>query len=278
MKRKLRLVLAITLAMILLLTIKVVSPNAKPFSATTALPPPADYQLMYLDGVVRTTHDYTRINEIVTQRLAQYYGAAMATAYLNAEATGDFTAFYTAMGSTQQTYRYQKLMTNQNGVELELGAYSGGQDIEYTLHRAGLTSIADLRANAIAAGYSDTIDSIRQYADDVGNGKVAKPTSSSTKTAKKSATTSKLDYTKVFDAKYYAAKYPDLAKAGITSDAALLKHFKSTGMKELRQGNAAFNPVSYVQNNADLVAAFGTDYPKYYEHYMQYGYKENRAH
>lgn len=277
MKRKLRLVLAITLAMILLLAVKVVSPNAKPFSATSLLPPAADYQLMYLDGVVRTTHDYTGVNEIVTQRLTQYYGAAMTTAYLNAEATGDFTAFYTAMGSTQPTYRYQKLMTNQNGVELNLGAYSGGQDIEYTLSLTGLTSISDLRSNALANGYPNTIDGMRAYANDVYDKKVPKPTASSAKT-KKTAAASNLDYTKVFDAKYYAAKYPDLAKAGITSDAALLKHFKSTGMKELRQGNASFNPVSYVQNNADLVAAFGTDYPKYYEHYMQYGYKEQRIH
>lgn len=275
MKRKLRSVLIIALAVALTLIGKLELPEAA-ISATTHAP----YQLMYLDGVVRTTQDDTGVNEIVTQRLTQYYGAAMAAAYLNAESTGDFTAFYTAMGSTQQTYRYQKLMTNQNGVELSLMAYSGGQDIEYTLHLTGLTSISDLRSNALASGYPNTIDGMRAYADDVYDKKVPKPTttSSTTTKTKKTATASKLDYTKVFDAKYYAAKYPDLAKAGITSDAALLKHFKSTGIKELRQGNAEFNPVSYIQNNADLVASFGTDYPKYYEHYMKYGYKEQRVH
>ena len=259
--------------MVLTLIGKLELPEAA-ISATTHAP----YQLMYLDGVVRTTQDDTGVNDIVTRQLTKYYGAAMAAAYLNAEATGDFTAFYTAMGSTQPTYRYQKLMTNQNGVELNLGAYSGGQEIEARLHWVGLTSVQGLIANATAAGYSQTLEGMRKYTEDVASKKIAKPTSSSTKVTKKSTTTSKLDYTKVFDAKYYAAKYPDLAKAGITSNAALLKHFKSTGMKELRQGNATFNPVSYVQNNADLVAAFGADYPKYYEHYMQYGYKENRAH
>ena len=86
------------------------------------------------------------------------------------------------------------------------------------------------------------------------------------------------DYTKVFDAKYYAAKYPNLAKAGITTDAALLENFKSVGMQNLLQGNAAFNPVSYLQNNADLVAKYGTDYAKYYQHYMTTGCNENRIH
>ena len=96
--------------------------------------------------------------------------------------------------------------------------------------------------------------------------------------AKSQAAAASLDYSKVFDAKFYASKYPSLAKAGVTTDQQLLDNFKSAGMKNMLQGNAEFNPVVYIQNNPDLVALYGTDYAKYYEHYMTTGYKENRIH
>ncbi len=38
----------------------------------------------------------------------------------------------------------------------------------------------------------------------------------------------------------------------------------------------AFNISVYKENNADLVQAFGDNLPAYYEHYMNFGYDENR--
>lgn len=47
-------------------------------------------------------------------------------------------------------------------------------------------------------------------------------------------------------------------------------------MKEGRVASEAFNISVYKENNADLVQAFGDNLPAYYEHYMNFGYDENR--
>lgn len=47
-------------------------------------------------------------------------------------------------------------------------------------------------------------------------------------------------------------------------------------MKEGRQGNCQFNLDVYKTNNPDLVAAFGDDNVKYYEHYISSGKAEGR--
>lgn len=86
-----------------------------------------------------------------------------------------------------------------------------------------------------------------------------------------------LDYSKVYDGKYYGA-LPDLKQAFGTNQTAIFKHFLDYGMKEGRQANAEFNVKVYKAKNPDLVSAFGNDYKKYFTHYMQYGYKENRVH
>ena len=48
-------------------------------------------------------------------------------------------------------------------------------------------------------------------------------------------------------------------------------------MAEGQQGIASFDVMSYKRQYADLRQAYGNDLPKYYWHYMNYGYKENRA-
>ena len=84
------------------------------------------------------------------------------------------------------------------------------------------------------------------------------------------------DYSSIFVASYYSTRYPDLKAAGITSDAALLNHFVTSGMKEGRQGSEEFNVYVYMNNYPDLKAAFGNDLPKYYLHYMNAGKAEGR--
>lgn len=92
-----------------------------------------------------------------------------------------------------------------------------------------------------------------------------------------SVSAANIDYSAVFDATYYAAKYPDLAAAGITSPAALLNHFVGSGMKEGRQGNAEFNVHAYRARYADLNNAFGDNLPAYYLHYISTGKAEGRV-
>jgi hypothetical protein len=50
----------------------------------------------------------------------------------------------------------------------------------------------------------------------------------------------------------------------------------TNGMKEGRQGSSEFNLNTYKANNPDLVAAFGDDNVKYYEHYISSGKAEGR--
>lgn len=76
-----------------------------------------------------------------------------------------------------------------------------------------------------------------------------------------------IDYTLVFDASYYAAANPDLSDAYGTDVALLFQHFLTSGMKEGRQGSAAFNVWTYKAANPDLANAFGDDLAQYYIYY-----------
>lgn len=100
-------------------------------------------------------------------------------------------------------------------------------------------------------------------------------------TGEKAKTTSNgLDYSLVFDAKYYAKKYPDLAKAGITTEQALFNHFLTYGMSnnEHRQGCEDFNPIIYAAYNKDVVDAYKGNWKDLYIHYILHGHLENRVH
>lgn len=88
----------------------------------------------------------------------------------------------------------------------------------------------------------------------------------------------KVDYSVVFDAGYYYNTYADLRSAIGNDKNALLQHFVAYGMREGRRGNAEFDVKAYMQNNPDLVQAFGTgNLTSYYLHYINYGKKEGRT-
>lgn len=85
-----------------------------------------------------------------------------------------------------------------------------------------------------------------------------------------------LDYSPVFNYKYYSDSYPDLKKAFGYDKQKLFNHFITYGMKEQRMACGTFNPIIYRQNYADLRNAFGNNYPEYYRHYIVFGIKEKR--
>lgn len=91
------------------------------------------------------------------------------------------------------------------------------------------------------------------------------------------AASKETDYSLVFDARYYADRYPDLALAGIKSDSQLLNHFVNHGMKEGRRGNEEFDVYAYKTRYADLQVVFGNDLKKYYLHYINSGKAEGRS-
>lgn len=80
----------------------------------------------------------------------------------------------------------------------------------------------------------------------------------------------------VFDATYYANKYPDL-KAAFGNDATkLYQHFVTYGIYEGRQGCASFSAKQYLLKYSDLKDAYGNDYAKALNHYLVHGYNEGR--
>ena len=85
-----------------------------------------------------------------------------------------------------------------------------------------------------------------------------------------------VDYSAVFDATYYANRYPDLKAAFGNDESALLQHFIQYGMAEGRQGSSRFDVYSYKNLYPDLRAAFGNNLKSYYMHYISSGKAEGR--
>lgn len=84
------------------------------------------------------------------------------------------------------------------------------------------------------------------------------------------------EYSAVFDAAYYADRYPDLKAAYGGDESALLQHFIQYGMAEGRQGSSQFDVYSYKNLYPDLRAAFGNNLKSYYMHYISSGKAEGR--
>ncbi len=85
-----------------------------------------------------------------------------------------------------------------------------------------------------------------------------------------------IDYSAVYDYKYYINKYADLKKAFEGDDEAALRHFVNYGMKEGRQAKETFDVRYYKDNYADLQNAYGNNLKDYYMHYIRYGQNEGR--
>ncbi len=85
-----------------------------------------------------------------------------------------------------------------------------------------------------------------------------------------------VDYSAVYDFKFYQNKYADIKNAFGDNEEATLAHFVKYGMKEGRQGTAAFDVTSYRNAYSGLRNAFGDNKESYYIHYINYGQYENR--
>lgn len=85
------------------------------------------------------------------------------------------------------------------------------------------------------------------------------------------------EFTLIFDANFYATKYPDVAAACGGDETMLLNHFVNFGIAEGRQGSAEFDVNVYMNKYPDLKAAFGNDITSYYVHYMTVGKAEGRT-
>jgi len=82
----------------------------------------------------------------------------------------------------------------------------------------------------------------------------------------------------VFDVKYYLMNNKDLQDAfGQVGYDKAAKHWLDAGIAEGRKSHPNFDVKYYADNNLDLKANFGSDYRKYVDHYLEYGWKENRV-
>lgn len=81
----------------------------------------------------------------------------------------------------------------------------------------------------------------------------------------------------LFNAKEYAAMYPDVVKELGTGEEALWNHFATYGFFEGRSLSKSFNVFAYRASYSDLQKAFGNNLFAYYEHYLQFGKSENRT-
>lgn len=80
----------------------------------------------------------------------------------------------------------------------------------------------------------------------------------------------------LFDAKYYAEKYPDVVAAYGEDADALYEHYTTFGVNEGRKASELFDVENYRKQYADLDKAFGDDWGAYVHHYLTFGLKEER--
>ena len=78
----------------------------------------------------------------------------------------------------------------------------------------------------------------------------------------------------VFDAEYYAAKYPEVASEYGASEQALYNHFLNYGVDEKKQGSPTFSVEHYLSYNGGLKTMFGEDYRAALLHYCSNRYPE----
>lgn len=85
-----------------------------------------------------------------------------------------------------------------------------------------------------------------------------------------------IDYSYVFEPKYYANRYKDLAINGVKTTEQLFNHFLTYGMKEKRQAIATFNVTAYAAYYEDLRNAFKYNWEEYYKHFCKIGHIDHK--
>ena len=86
-----------------------------------------------------------------------------------------------------------------------------------------------------------------------------------------------VDYSKVYNYKYYTQNNRDLPSECYGDDFAAIKHFVEQGMAQGKRASDKFDVYSYRNAYGDLRVAFGADLKQYYYHYITSGYNEKRV-
>ena len=82
---------------------------------------------------------------------------------------------------------------------------------------------------------------------------------------------------KLFDAEAYYPNAPELADVVTPDDEEILyAHWLKYGLPDGIAPSQYFDAQKYLEYNKDVLAAYGSDYTKAYEHYINYGFDEGR--
>ena len=189
-------------------------------------------KVMYMDGRSETLTFYSRYDQLA-ENVGAAYGEAAKQAWITAQATGDFGPYYQAIGSVLPSYLDPKITSSTalNPSEVESACY-------LATGKKGTIPYSQVMAKASEVGQIGFI-----YALGIENGTYPAMAPTVTNTSiKNGGTTTAAPATntssssKDFDAAAYAARYPDLAKAGITTPEQLYQHWVTYGQKEGRIG------------------------------------------
>lgn len=80
----------------------------------------------------------------------------------------------------------------------------------------------------------------------------------------------------LFDAAYYAEKYPDVVAAYGSDANALYSHYVNHGIYEGRNAGPLFDVKKYRENNRDLEGIYGDNFAAYVNQYLSEGLKDGR--
>lgn len=80
----------------------------------------------------------------------------------------------------------------------------------------------------------------------------------------------------LFDAAYYAERYPDVVAVYGNNPNALFAHYANNGIHEGRKASLLFDVVEYRKHNPDLEGIYGNNWAAYVNQYLTEGLKEGR--
>lgn len=81
----------------------------------------------------------------------------------------------------------------------------------------------------------------------------------------------------LFDAAYYAEKYPDVVALYGNDPNVLYRHYANNGIHEARIASPLFNVIEYRKHNPDLEGIYGDNWAAYVNQYLTEGLKEGRV-
>ena len=168
-------------------------------------------------------------------RVGQYYGEAAKQAWITAEGTGDFGPLYQAIGSVSPVY----LDTRVYGESNISTAYMLEKICYEATGKTGTVPFSQVLAKSQELGYKFPSD--YSYFASTGKAPALAPTvttdSIKSGAAAPASNTASTTQDPGFDATAYASRYPDLAKAGLTTPEQLYQHWITYGKKEGRNAS-----------------------------------------